>query len=154
MKSSSHLVVTVVAFLLGCGLVAILENDSAEMADLARRNESAEAENERIAGELRQVRQDNRDLAARLDAEVELAGLRNRAGELEQLNAEIRRERDSYQNSAEDLRRRLQTSEQELASRERELADAMTRIASVRQEKDEGVAALQKSRNTARMLEA
>ena len=61
MKSLSHSIVAIVAFFLGCGLVAMIESNNATPAD-------ARAEHERMAGELRQVRDENRGLAARLDA--------------------------------------------------------------------------------------
>ena len=58
MKLLSHSVVATVAFLLGCGLVAVLENDNAKLAD-------PRAEYERMARELRQLRDENRGLADR-----------------------------------------------------------------------------------------
>lgn len=66
MGSSSYLLVAPAAFLLGCGLVAMLENDIDQRTDLARRHESLKRDHERMAGELRQLRDQKAQLDARL----------------------------------------------------------------------------------------
>ena len=89
----------------------------------------------------------------RREAERTVATLQDQKGQLERLGAEVRRERDVLQTNVEDLTRRLETTQQELAGNKRALGDAHARIADLDQKKEQAVSALTDARNRGRMLE-
>ncbi|MBI5855161.1 MAG: OmpA family protein [Nitrospirae bacterium] len=71
---------------------------------------------------------------------------------LDQLAAELRRERDLLQTKNGDLQRRFDTSQQELASARKGLTDADARIGSLDRDKEKMVAALSDSQNQTKDL--
>jgi chemotaxis protein MotB len=71
---------------------------------------------------------------------------------LDQLAAELRRERDLLQTKGDDLQRRFDTSQQELASARKGLTDADARIGSLDRDKEKMAATLSDSQNQTKDL--
>ncbi len=90
----------------------------------------------------------------RQEAERAVAALHEKAQQLERLGAEIRRERDGVQTRVEDLTRRLETTQQELAGNKQALGDAHARISDLVRGREQAVSALTDARNQGRMLES
>ena len=91
---------------------------------------------------------------ARRNLESNLSKLTGENQQLEQMGAELRRERDQYETKADDLQRRYETSQEELAGARRSLTDAETRIAALNKETSQLSGALTEARNHMRDLEA
>lgn len=100
-----------------------------------------------LTASLETERQGRQDLQGKLDR------LRGDADEGQRVGTELRRERDLFKNKAEDLQRRLDTAQQELAGSTKAQADARTRITALEKEKEQAVAALTQAKNQARDLE-
>ena len=92
--------------------------------------------------------------SARRQLDSKLSRLTNDNQMLEQLGGELRRGRDMLQTKSDDLQRRLETSQDDLAGARRALADAEGRIGALGKEKDGLTASLTQEQNRARDLDS
>lgn len=92
--------------------------------------------------------------AERREAEMGVKKLRDDIEEGQRLSGELGRERDLLQVKTEDLQRRLENAEQELASRNKALVEAEARLAALEKERAQIATARAEAQDQARDLEA
>ncbi len=132
--------------------VAGLEGESRRLSDemLIARTELAKAQ--RALTTTEQQLRSEQDTRARL--ETQFTSLRSEHDKLTAAHSKLREERDVVQNRMDDLQRRLENAQQDLAGTRQALTDALARLTTAEQEKEEVVMALSGAREDTQMLKS